>query len=432
MAKDTNIELYNSVIYSVYVRNHSSSGNFNGLINDLDRIAQMGIDTIWLMPIHPIGQYERKGSLGCPYSIQDYKNINPEYGTIDDFKRLLDETHNRSMKCIIDVVYNHTSKDSVLLKKNPEYFIRDKDGNITSKVEDWSDVADFDFSNLKLWDELIDILNYWCSIGVDGFRCDVAPLLPIAFWQRARDELRQKYPNIFFLAESCGLDFVEKLREIGQIVYTDSEIYTAFDIAYDYDMQDIYYRLIKEKNCYPKDFVTRLFIQNNIYPSNAIKLRFLENHDNPRAAKIIPDFYELKNYTALMFFQKGATLIYAGQETMETKLPSLFEIDTISLEIKNQEFYNLMKRLINLKKLDMFRNGFFYTVNCEDKNTVHLCYKSDSSYLHGIFNLKSKVRKICSNVTDGEYINLINNQKFVIKKGIIKRKDMPVYFESKQ
>ena len=120
MAKDTNVSLRSKVIYSIYVRNHSEEGNFKGVIKDLDRIEDLGIDIIWLMPIHPIGQTNRKGSLGCPYSIEDYREVNPEYGNLEDFKLLIDETHKRKMKIIIDVVYNHTSHDSELLNEHPE------------------------------------------------------------------------------------------------------------------------------------------------------------------------------------------------------------------------------------------------------------------------------------------------------------------------
>ncbi len=433
MADNTSTTLFNSVIYSVYVRNHTPAGDFKGLVNDLDRIKNLGIDTIWLMPVHPIGETDKKGPLGCPYSIRDYRSINPEYGTLEDFTTLLSEIHSRGLKCIIDVVYNHTSKDSVLTQTNPEYFIKSKESQFTSKIDDWNDVADFDFSNKKLWDELIDILDYWCCIGVDGFRCDVASLVPIEFWVKAREIITTKHPGTIFLAESCGLDFVEYIRSINYSINTDSQLFEAFDIEYDYDIIDAFYSLVNDKNYYPSDYAKRLFIQKNTYPENAVKLRFLENHDNARAAKIIPDFYELVNYTAMMFFEKGAALVYAGQELMEEKTPSLFEKDTMNLNLndKRANFYEYFKKLISIKKETIFRDGFFYVAKCEDKNAFHCYYKHNDSIMDGVFNLRSNVKSITVDIPDGEYTNMINNNKFQIKNGKIKKEHLPAFFARK-
>lgn len=126
----------NKVIYSVYVRNHTNDGTFNAVAEDLDRIKSLGTDIIWFMPIHPIGVKNKKGSLGCPYANKDYRTTNPEYGTMDDFKSLVEKIHAKGMKCIIDVVYNHTSPDSNLSVEHPEFFYRKPDGNFGNKVGD--------------------------------------------------------------------------------------------------------------------------------------------------------------------------------------------------------------------------------------------------------------------------------------------------------
>ena len=173
MAEHTDQNLLHQVIYSVFVRNHTKEGTFRALEGDLDRLKGLGADIIWLMPIHPIGSEGRKGTLGSPYAIQDYRGINPEYGTREDFIHLVDAIHARGMKCIIDVVYNHTSPDSVLAHTHPEYFLRDAEGRPTRKVADWWDVVDLDYSNRDLWNYQIDTLKQWAAI-VDGFRCDVA------------------------------------------------------------------------------------------------------------------------------------------------------------------------------------------------------------------------------------------------------------------
>ena len=154
MAVDTKKSLRNQVLYSIYVRNYSKEGTFAAVQADLDRIKALGTDIIWLLPIHPTGEKNRKGSLGSPYAIRDYRAVNPEFGTLDDFRHLVDAIHARGMKCIIDVVYNHTSPDSWLAENHPEWFYHKPDGSLGNRFGDWWDVADLDYSHLELWARL--------------------------------------------------------------------------------------------------------------------------------------------------------------------------------------------------------------------------------------------------------------------------------------
>ncbi len=188
MADNTPKKLRNQIMYQVFVRNFSEEGTFKKVEEELDRIKALGTDIVWLMPIHPIGKAQRKGTLGSPYAISDYRAVNPEFGTLDDFISFTNAVHDRGMKCIIDVVYNHTSPDSVLSKEHPEWFFHKSDGSFGNRVGDWSDIIDLDYSNKELWRYQIDTLKYWAQ-WVDGFRCDVAPLIPIAFWEQARAEV---------------------------------------------------------------------------------------------------------------------------------------------------------------------------------------------------------------------------------------------------
>jgi len=202
MAKDTDISLRNMTIYEVYVRNHSEKGDFNSVTDDLERIKSLGTDIVWLMPIHPVGKLNRKGSLGSPYSIYDYMQISEDYGTLDDFINLLNRAHQLNLKVMIDVVYNHTSHDSIYLTENPDFYYKKSDGSLGNKVADWSDIIDLDYANRKLWDKQIESLKYWASLGVDGFRCDVASMVPIEFWLEARQKLKEINPDIIMLAET--------------------------------------------------------------------------------------------------------------------------------------------------------------------------------------------------------------------------------------
>ena len=185
MAKQTDLGIRSYTFYQVFPRQHSKTQDFKGVIKDLDRIKKMGVDVLYLLPIHPIGEVARKGSKGSPYSIVDYYAIHEDLGTLEDFQVLIDEAHQRGMKVMIDIVFNHTSRDSVLVKDHPDWFYKNAHGEFANRVGDWSDITDLDFRKYEVWDYLTNVLVYWAKM-VDGFRCDVAPLLPIDFWVQAR------------------------------------------------------------------------------------------------------------------------------------------------------------------------------------------------------------------------------------------------------
>lgn len=228
MSRTTSKNYRNQVMYSVFVRNYSKEGTFEALRRDLDRIADLGTDILWLMPIHPLGEKARKGSLGSPYAIRDYRAVNPEFGTLEDFRRLVSDIHDHGMKCIIDVVYNHTSPDSWLAEHHPEWFYHKPDGSFGNRVGDWTDIIDLDYAQRGLWDYQIETLKMWAEI-VDGFRCDVAPLIPLEFWMEARREVEKVRPGCFWLAESVEPEFIRAIRAAGMTAHSDSEVYQAFE-----------------------------------------------------------------------------------------------------------------------------------------------------------------------------------------------------------
>ena len=287
MAQNTSKNLRNQIIYSIYVRNYSEEGTFAAVERDLERIRDLGTDIIWLMPVHPLGVKNRKGSLGSPYAIRNYREINPEFGTLQDFRSLVDRIHELGMKCMIDVVYNHTSPDSWLAENHPEYFYRKPDGRMGNRVGDWTDVVDLDYGNRELWDYQIETLKYWAEM-VDGFRCDVAPLVPLEFWKKAREEVAKVRPDCIWLAESSDPPFIVGLRKEGIQVLTDSECYQAFDLCYDYDVYPAF-RAYLRGELPLSAYAERLNMQEYIYPDNYVKLRFLENHDQARAKALISD-----------------------------------------------------------------------------------------------------------------------------------------------
>ena len=189
-------------IYEVNIRQYTEEGTIQAFRSHLPRLKSMGVGILWMMPIHPIGEINRKGTLGSYYSVKNYYEINPEFGTLNEFKNLVDEIHEHGMYVIIDWVANHTSWDNSIVSSNPEWYTKDINGNfMPPKDTDWSDVVDLDFSKNPLRRYMIDAMKYWIKeIDIDGFRCDVAGMVPNDFWKKSIKELNQIKP-IFMLAE---------------------------------------------------------------------------------------------------------------------------------------------------------------------------------------------------------------------------------------
>src|SRR5260221_1217620 len=196
--------LRDGVIYEIFPRHFSRQGDFNGITEQLDRLKEQGIDILWLMPIHPIGEKLRKGTVGSPYAVRDYTAIKADYGTEADVKRLVSEAHKRQLKVILDLVANHTAWDSVLMQ-HPEFYKRDSSGKVIPPVPEWTDVAGLNYENPQLCDEMIRMLKRWIdpsTFDLDGFRVDLASLVPTAFWKGVRTELEKVKPELMLLAEA--------------------------------------------------------------------------------------------------------------------------------------------------------------------------------------------------------------------------------------
>jgi len=339
---------HRQIIYEIFPRNHGVNGNFRDIINDLDRIKNLGVDIIWLMPIHPIGVLSRKGSEGSPYSIQDYSKIHPDLGSEQDLVDLISTVHNKDMKIIIDAVLNHTSVDADWVTSHPSYYLQNDSGEIIRKVSDWSDILDLNFENQELWADIAAIMNKWVQMGIDGFRCDVAPMVPLKFWQYLKSSI-DKENDLVWIAESVHLSHIRETRKSGYICHSDAELHGVFDFTYEYDSFELFEMVLKDKSKLAQYIY---FIKNQMYqyPDHACKLRFLENHDIARAASIFANFDQLKNWTVFTFFIPGANLVYAGQEYALQKLPNLFEKDIVDWENGDQKFLGFFKQIIKLSK----------------------------------------------------------------------------------
>lgn len=414
MAKTSNITLRDHVIYSIYIRNHTPEGTFLSIISDLDRIRDLGTDIIWLMPIHPIGVKGKKGSLGCPYANRDYRTVNPEYGTMADFRALVDAIHQRGMKCIIDVVYNHTSPDATLITEHPEFYYRKPDGSMGNRVGEWTDVVDLDYNCKALWDYQIESLVMWAGI-VDGFRCDVASFVPVEFWQKAREACEKVRPGCIWLAETVHSTFNLYHRQIGMYCASDYEMFSAFDIEYDYDIREVFDRYLKGE-CKLSNYMDVLNFQEYLYPANYNKMRCLENHDQPRICSYVKDPKALENFTAFLYFLKGTTLLYAGQEYQNTHVPSLFEKDMIRWDA-DKDMSPLLRKLNKVKKCLLSCEDYF-RAESDDENDIAILERDDNiTRKLGIFSLKGRSAAVKVKFPDGNYTNRLNGKPVQVKEG---------------
>lgn len=422
MAANTNPQLQTQIIYSIYVRNHTPEGTFRAVIPDLDRIRALGTDIIWFLPIHPIGVEGKKGTLGCPYANRDYRSVNPAYGTMDDFKALVQEIHARGMKCMIDVVYNHTSPDSTLYHEHPDFFYRGADGKPGNKMGDWSDVIDLDYHNPDLWAYQIESLKFWAGI-VDGFRCDVASFVPLEFWKAARKAVSEVNPDCIWLAETVHQSFGCLARYKGVRSELDYDMYEAFDTEYEYDIREAFDKYLQGKIVL-SHYLDMLNFQEAIYPANYNKLRFLENHDQPRICSYVKSEQSLRNYTAMLYFLKGTTLLYAGQEFENDHLPSLFEKEPIDRHT-GKDLTPLLKTLASIKRV-LGVPGYF-RAEADDANNIAVMQRAgDTGRFVGVFSLKGVSAEVPVPAMDGVYENLLGGAPVTVAAGKLSCAGEPV------
>ena len=298
------------VIYEINPRTFSATGNFRGIEPKLDDLKDLGVTILWLMPIHPVGQLKKKGTIGSAYAVQDYYGINPAYGTKDDLKHLVAETHKRGLKIIIDIVANHTAWDSVLMK-HPEFYKKDANGNVISPVPDWADVAGLNYANAELRNYMIEMLKYWLrEFDLDGFRCDVAGDVPTDFWESARAELTKIKPDIVMIAEANKPELLLKAFELDYAWPFHTTLTNVFEFGA------------------PATALIDTWKSDRArYPKGALEMRFSDNHDEKRAIVRFGERGALAA-SALVFTMDGVPMLYNGMEvgdTSESGAPALFE-----------------------------------------------------------------------------------------------------------
>ncbi len=399
---------YDKAIYEVNIRQYTEEGNIKAFEKHLPKLKELGADILWLMPIHPIGEKNRKGTLGSYYSVKDYKAVNPEFGSLEEFKTLVKMIHKMGMYVIIDWVANHTAWDNEWIIDHPEYYTTDSMNNIISPNPDWTDVADLNYDNKELWAEMIDALKFWVEeCDIDGYRCDVAGMVPIEFWIEARTEL-EKIKKVFMLAE-----------------WDTPEVHLAFDMTYDWNLHHILNGIAKEEKTVV-DLIQQLEKNEKEFSENAFRMQFTSNHDenswNGTEFERLGDGVE--SFAILTCVIPDMPLVYTGQEAGNKKRLSFFGKDTV--DWKYYELFDIYSKLFQLKKNNKaLRNGnlggemiFIQSTNKED--IFAFTRSSEDDKILAIFNLSDEPLEfdIMGETLQGSYKNFFTGklESFVSKE----------------
>ena len=353
--------LENSVVYEMNVRQYTPEGTFAAAQQELPRLAELGVDIVWLMPIYPIGVDGRKGTLGSYYAVRDYCAVNPEFGTLEDFDNFVAEAHRLGLRVVIDWVANHTSPDAVwTTERAPEWYERDAEGN-TTFTADWSDTANLNYENKDVWKGMADAMRFWMERGIDGFRCDMACEVPLEFWKETIAGLRADYPEMYMLAE-------------GEEPLLHS--LSGFNSSYSWELHHMMNAIARGEKNIP-ELLEYLAKDAERQPADAFRLMFTSNHDeNSWAGTEFERMGDAAKVMAVLTFTLpgGQPLIYTGQEMGWNKRFEFFEKDPVPAWEKN-EYFDFYKELIAVRHANPAlsagdKGGKFEVVSAEDSVLV--------------------------------------------------------------
>ena len=365
-------------MYEVNLRHYSQEGNIAAFKRDLDRIDSLGPGIIWFMPIHPIGTFNRLGSLGSPYSVKDYYLVNPDYGSLVEFKDLVSEIQSRNKYVLIDWVANHTSWDNVLTQTNPEWYVTNSEGDfIPPPGTNWSDVIELDYEKQGLREYMIEAMKFWVdSVGVNGFRFDAVDFVPDDFWEEAIAVLKQTRSDLLLLAEGSG----EHLIDLG------------FDMNYSWDFYGFGGGVLPRITQGVADAnILRSFVnkEQNNYSNGAYRLYFVSNHDENAWEGTPAQLFGPRavNFSVLSHVINGMPLVYNGEETGMNKQLSFFDKDLIPW--RDYPLFDYYRRLFDLKKRNAsLWNGF-------DENEAIRIKTTQNSPIYAFKREKDGERVLC-------------------------------------
>ncbi|MCB2407630.1 alpha-amylase family glycosyl hydrolase [Hymenobacter lucidus] len=338
----------NASIYEVNIRQYTPEGTFKAFEAQLPRLQKMGVGILWIMPIQPIGKQNRKGKLGSAYSIRDYRAVNPDMGTLADFQHLVAEAHKLGMHVILDWVANHSSWDSKLAKEHPDWFTKNEQGGFRPPVADWQDVIDLDYSKPELQHYMRESMAYWVrEADLDGFRCDVAGLVPTPFWEETRAAL-EKIKPVFMLAEWDEL-FPPTFLRPGEFDPNTHLLEKAFDMTYGLRLHDVLDSVARHQRP-AHDINAYLARERRMYPPSVYLMNFTTSHDinswdGSEYERLGPNVRPMAVLAAML---PGMPMVYTGQEAALKKRLAFFDKDTI--EWNSYPLEDFYTKLLTLKR----------------------------------------------------------------------------------
>jgi glycosidase len=398
----------NANIYEVNIRQYTPEGTINAFRKHLPRLKEMGVKLLWLMPIQPIGEKNRKGTLGSYYSVKDYKAVNPEFGTMEDFKALVKEVHDMGMHIIIDWVANHSAWDNVWTEEHPDFYEKKEDGSFNSPF-DWTDVIAFDYNNPAMRDSMCQALEFWVKeADIDGYRCDVAGMVPTDFWNEARTRL-DKIKPVFMLAEDED--------NVSLVEY-------AFDMNYTWEMLHLMNDIAKGKKGTDKIW-ENLAWSEKTFPKDTYRMYFTTNHDenswNGTTKERLGD--GIKAFTVLTYVVPGMPLIYSGQEAGNDKRLRFFDKDTIDWsQLPLEDFFTKLNNLKseNVALWNGIAGGEIININKSDDHKIFACERrKDNDRVVAIINLSPGPQEFTfeDDANTGEFKDLFSGKSVSIEKG---------------
>lgn len=404
----------NSVLYEVNIRQYTPEGTFKAFEAHLPRLKELGVDILWIMPIHPISVKNRKGSLGSYYAVKDYRGINPEFGSLEDFKNLVNKAHELGFKVIIDWVANHTGWDNPWITDHPEWYTKDSTGAIIPPNPDWSDIADLNFDSKPMRRAMIDAMDYWVKeTNIDGFRCDVAWGVPQDFWEAA----------------TASLDSIKPVYMLAEDEDHPALLEKAFESNYAWKLHHLLNEVAKGKKT-AADIQKYYADSVSTYAPGSFPMQFITNHDEnswqgteyERMGDAVPAF------AALSFTLEGIPLIYSGQEADLNKRLLFFEKDTINWTNPSmQKFY---QSLVGLKHGNVaLWNGtagapMVFVETSVPQSVLAFTREKDKNQVLAIFNLSSNPVEVSLQLPQaGDYRDYFSGDTKTLVTGLVLRLD---------
>ncbi|MBK6565975.1 MAG: alpha-amylase [Saprospiraceae bacterium] len=397
-------------IYEVNIRQYTPEGTFNAFRKHLPRLQKMGVEILWFMPVYPISTTKKKGSLGSYYAVSDFRSTNPKFGTINEFKAIIDEAHKLGMKVILDWVPNHTGWDHVWIKNHPDFYTRNDKGEIIDPLNErgesmgWADVADLNYNNPELWEAMKNDMLFWVEkYKVDGFRQDMAMLVPLDFWIKTNSALLKNNPNLFLLAESEEHDHINK--DCFHAFYAWSLHHTLNDIANGK-------KTASAIDDWRQNTLTKL--QKGLY------MHFTTNHDenswSGSEIERMKDAY--KAMAVLTYTLDGIPLVYSGQEEPLVKRLEFFEKDTIPFSTySNADFYTLLNKT-KKENESLWNHPFGGELQriMKDEHVYAFIRTKGNNQTVTIINLSGQHQKVLADI-DYAGTNIFTGNKTTLSKG---------------